>query len=230
MQLTKTLFFLFLTGAVYGQYWDFEKPNYDTIESNIKKENSPFLYESLMKRFQAADTTMTLNEKRHLYYGYSFQESYAPYAKSRFTDSLALFMENNPSLDSLAYETILSFTDSILAKNPFDLNALNSQLYIYDKQGAYEMFNNKISKVMILLDALLSSGNGITKEESFYVLFVNHEYSILEYIGFSYGGEQSLRGNHDYLKVIDNESEIEGLYFDISPCLNSLFKSFESEN
>ena len=224
-----TILFCFISFNINGQYWDFEQPDYDHIEKNITKKTSPLFYETLMNRFLSADTTMSIKEKRHLYYGYSFQDTYKPYGKSKFVDSLNILLEGNSRLDSADYVNIMLYTDSILNEFPFNLSALNSQLYVYDKRQEYESFNAKFSQVMIILDAILSSGNGITKEESFYVLFVSHEYPLLEFIGFTYAGEQSLRGNHDYLKVTDNESEIEGLYFDISPCLNSLMKSFTKE-
>ena len=62
------VFFFFLTSLSYSQDWNFEKPNYNKIEKNIKIKNSNLFYESLLDRFQNADSTMTLEEKRHLYY------------------------------------------------------------------------------------------------------------------------------------------------------------------
>jgi len=50
---------------------------------------------------------------------------------------------------------------------------------------------------------------------------------LLDILGFQFGGSQSLIGHYDYLTVQPNEADIEGVYFDVSPCLGSLSKQVE---
>jgi hypothetical protein len=218
--------FILISFSTYSQDWDFEKPNYEKIEKNIQEKESNLFYKSLMDRYLKADSTLGLEEKRHLYYGYIFNKNYEPYFRSNYGDSLRVVLQKE-SMDSIDLRTIVRFTDSILTKNPFELNAINYQLYSLEQMGNRELFDHRIVQMRIIVDALMSSGNGKTKEEAFYVIFTSHEYAILNLLGFQFGGSQSLIEHYDYLTVAENEAEIEGFYFDVSPCLNSMSKMFE---
>ncbi|WP_291866262.1 DUF4919 domain-containing protein [Maribacter sp.] len=211
---------------LYSQDWNFEKPDYTEIKKNIAEQNSNLYYPSLMDRFTKADSTLTLKEKRHLYYGYSFQEDYSPYAHSGFADSLQIILELKTH-DTLEFKKIMTLGDSVLVKNPFELKTINYQLYALEKTDNIIGYRKKIAQFNIIIDALLSSGNGTTKEESFYVIYTAHEYDLLNILGFTFGGTQSLIEHYDYLKLAEGETKIEGLYFDVSPCLNSMTKIFK---
>ncbi|PVW14261.1 DUF4919 domain-containing protein [Marixanthomonas spongiae] len=215
--------FILISFLSYSQDWDFEKPNYKKIEKNIKNKKSNLFYESLMNRFQNADSTMTLEEKRHLYYGYTFDENYSPYSRSDYGDSLRVVLQKE-KLDSLDLIKVVNFTDKMLLDNPFDLNAINYQLYSLEQMGDKTTFNKKVTQLRIIVDALMSSGNGKSKKEAFYVIYTSHEYDLLSILGFQFGGSQSLIEHYDYLTLAKNEAKLEGLYFDVSPCLNSMSK------
>ncbi|UAB80604.1 DUF4919 domain-containing protein [Marixanthomonas sp. SCSIO 43207] len=218
--------FIFVSSLSYSQDWYFEKPNYTVIKKNIKKKKSNLFYESLMNKFQNADSTMTLEEKRHLYYGYIYDENYSPYSRSDFGDSLRVVLQKE-KLDSLDLIRVVDFTDKMLLDNPFDLNAINYQLYSLEQIGDKITFNKKVTQLRIIVDALMSSGNGKSKKEAFYVIYTSHEYNLLNILGFQFGGSQSLIEHYDYLTLAENEAELEGLYFDVSPCLNSMSKMFK---
>ena len=115
----------------------------------------------------------------------------------------------------------------MLLDNPFDLNAINYQLYSLEQMGNMSIFNKRVIQLKTIIDALMSSGNGKNKKEAFYVIYTSHEYDLLNILGFQFGGSQSLIENYDYLTLAENEAKIEGLYFDISPCLNSMSKMFK---
>jgi len=127
------------------------KPDYKKIEKNIKDKKSTFYYEKLMRRFIASDSSMTLDEKQHLYYGYVFSDDYNPYSTN---------------------------------------DGIN---FIYEK------LNQSDSTKIDYKDVL----------------------------GLQYGGEQSLIDHYDFLKLKENKFELKGLYFDITPCLQSLDKKFK---
>lgn len=202
------------------------KPNYKKIKKNIEKKKSNFYYPKLMERFTAADTTMTIEEKRHLYYGYINEDNYSPYGRSSYGDSLrAVLKKPNHSEEDIS--KVKEFSESLLIEKPFDFNAMNYLLYAFETQKDTINFNKTIDKVNILLDALFSSGDGKEKETAFYVIETSHEYFLLNVLGYEFGGMQSLIKHYDYLEVTENESGIEGLYFDVSPCLNSLSKTFD---
>ncbi len=168
---------------------------------------------------------MTLKEKRHLYYGYIFDENYSPYSLSDYRDSLKVVLQKK-ELDSLDLNKMVEFSDKILSENPFNLSAINYQLYSLEQIGNKESFQKRLAQLRTIVDALMSSGNGKSKKEAFYVIYTSHEYDLLNILGFQFGGTQSLIEHYDYLTLAKNEAKLKGLYFDVSPCLNSMAKMF----
>lgn len=227
MRLLLSLITLFSCLLGSAQDWEFSSPNYKKIEKNIAKKKSNLYYENLLNRFNAFDSTMTLEEKRHLYYGFSFQDAYSPYGDSDYKDSLdnVLGKDDHGISDLMK---IVSFSDSILAENPFDLNSINFQLYALNELQQERIFNERLNQTRIIIDAILSSGDGSSEENAFYVIEVAHEYFILDVIGFEFGGSQSLKGQCDYLTLQENELSLEGLYFNVSACMRSLNKMFKN--
>ncbi|MAP55217.1 DUF4919 domain-containing protein [Altibacter sp.] len=221
MKKITTLLFLVLSATAYSQSWDFESPNYKEIEKNIQDKASPLFYDTLMVRFQDADSTLTLQEKRHLYYGFSFHDKYAPYSHSKSLDNLMTLLKKE-TLSESELDQVVNLSDSLLTTNPFDVRAMNYKLFAFDQKREKENFKKTYIKMNTVFDALLSSGNGTSKEESFYVIYTSHEYDLLNILGFQFGGMQQLIEHYDYLTVAENEAGIEGLYFDVSPCLNAM--------
>lgn len=217
---------LLLQVLTYAQDWEIEKPNYKKIEKNIKKKKSNLFYDSLMDRYLKSDSTMTLEEKRHLYYGFIYEDNYSPYGFSDYRDSLRTVYKK-PKLETSDWYKIAEFSDSILVEDPFNMDAMNYQLNAFKQLGNSKSFDNTMMKISILVDALISSGNGTSKEKAFYVISTSHEYTLLDVFGFDFGGSQSLIEHYDYLEVGKNDVGIEGLYFDVTPCLNSMNALFK---
>lgn len=84
------LFFL-LVPPIHSQKDTFKKPNYKRIKRNVKKKSSDLNYVVLYKKFTSLRSKMTLEEKRHLYYGFVFQKKYNPFGFSKYHDSLRLY-------------------------------------------------------------------------------------------------------------------------------------------
>ncbi|TRZ43184.1 DUF4919 domain-containing protein [Robertkochia solimangrovi] len=222
--ITLILFLVALTG--YTQDWEYKAPDYKQIGEKVKEESSELYYPKLMKRYQDADTTMTLEERRHLYYGYIFEPDYSPYGRSDYTDSLKVLL-NKPDMISNDLDILLSFSDSVLAQDPFDLRVMNYQVYAYEQKNDSTSAAKQLARMNMVIDALVSSGTGLEKATAFYVIKVGHEYDLLNILGMSFGGTQRLIEHFDYLSVKENETGIEGLYFDISPSLEHLSKMFK---
>ncbi|VXB67419.1 conserved exported hypothetical protein [Flavobacterium sp. 9AF] len=200
-----------------------EKPNYKKIEKNSKIKNSNLFYESLMNRFTQADSTMTLEEKRHLYYGYTFDKNYSPYSRSDYEDSLRVVLQKE-QLEISDFKKIEEHTNQILKKDPLDIKAISYQLFSLEQLNNKELFEKRLIQLKIILDAIVSSGKGITKDDPIYVINTSHEYELLNLLGFQFGGSQSLIKNCDYLTLAENDAHLKGLYFEVSPCLDHLAK------
>jgi hypothetical protein len=168
---------------------------------------------------------MTLKEKRYLYYGYSFQDAYSPYGESDYEDSLRTLSRKEKHTEP-ELKKIIDFADSVLVESPFNLSAINTQLYALDELQEILRFNERLSQMQMVMDALFSSGDGLEKETAFYVLYVSHEYALLSIMGYEFRG-QSLIEHYDYLTVAKNPEKIKGFYFDITPCLDSMKDMFK---
>lgn len=220
------VFFLMISMAGYAQDFGIEKPDYSKIKKAISEKSSKLYYPVLMQRFIAADTLMTLKEKRHLYYGYRYQSSYSPYDSSEFVDSLYNKLDSKQELNDADLDMILNYADLILLDDPFNIRAMNYQVYVFSERGNEAALSKCLFKINTILDVLFSSGDGLDKENAIYVINTRHEYDFLNVLGLVSEG-QALIDHFDYLSLQENELKLEGLYFDISPCLeylNIMFK------
>lgn len=228
IQVKKIILLLFLVESIvcFSQEKPRQRPDYKKIEKDILNKESNLYYPKLFERYILSDTSMTLEEKRNVYYGYTFHPDYSPYDHSKFLDSLKpVISKQNLTQDD--YNLILKFCDSVLKSNPFEMRAINYKLYSYKKTNDSVMFNKYLFKMDAIFDAILSSGDGISKETAFYVITTSHEYDVLEVLGFKFGGSQSLIGDCDFLTVEDNNAGIKGFYFNVSPCFDYLHKMFK---
>lgn len=223
MKNTLILFVLLVSCNLFSQEKTFQAPNYKIIEKNIQDKKSEFYYPKLLAKYELSDTTMTLEQKRHLYYGYTFQPKYNPYNNSLASISLSEVMKKD-ELSTEDLTEIIKLSTHVLKENPLDIRALNYRLYSLEQQNKIDELQKNLIKLEIIVDALVSSGDGISKESAFYVIDVSHEYDLLAMFGFRYDGKQSLIEHFDYLTVAQNEENVTGLYFDVSPCLEYLTK------
>lgn len=216
---------IFCFGLGFAQNTGIKKPNYNQIKKNIAQKSSNLYYPKLVAKFNNADTTMTLDEKRHLYYGFIHQKGYSPYTRSDYTDSLRITLRKK-TYNTSDLNNIVKYSDSLLVHNPLSLKAINYKMYA-EKQMKDSINHLKAyTKMRIITDAMLSSGDGHSKETAFYVISPTHEYNLLNLLGYKFGGKQNVIDNFEYLTLKENEYEVKGLYFDISASLdhmNSLF-------
>ena len=226
MKFLNTLFCcLLLSISVFGQT-EKQKPNYAEIEKNIKDKKSGLHYEKLFEKFLTGDTSFTITEKQHLYYGYQFQKNYSPYGSSDFSDSLKKVL-NKEELDSNDVILGIKYGNNILEKFPFDLRTLNILSRLYSKNGDEQNSAKLKNRRENIIAAILSSGDGLTDTTALYILSISDEYDMLRILGLKFGGSQSLRGGNDYLKVTKNEYGIEGMYFDVSAPFGSMSRMFK---
>ena len=67
-------------------------PNMDSIRINTQDPRSNYYYKRLWRKFLSNDTNMSMQEYRHLYLGYIFQEDYNPYRQSEFSKKIPLYL------------------------------------------------------------------------------------------------------------------------------------------
>lgn len=224
--LKKIVFLLIIMALSYQLNAQEVNPvDYKKIEKNISKKKSNLNYQSLLQRFHEVDTLLTLEEKRHLYYGYIFQPGYNPYASHVNTEIINQLLQKD-SLNRQDYSTIIVLSDEMLDKNPFDMDALFNLYYVYGALQDGSNFNKISFQLGFIIDAILSTGNGAEKESAMYVIRVSDEYSMIDVLGFESKGNQSMIDyRYDYIEIRENAYGLEGLYFEISASLNHLEKT-----
>lgn len=187
-------------------------------------------YPNLLERYTRGDSTMTVEEKQHLYYGFLFHENYAPYRSSGFEDSLRQVLTREP-LNEADFLAIVRFSDSVLARNPFSTRTLNYQAYAYRKLGRQDQWRKNVHKFRAILDAIINSGDGKSTETAFFVTSVEHEYSLIHALDFEFGGTQRLvDGQYDYMALKENDFNVEGLYFNVSASMDHLNRSLRQKD
>ncbi|MCX2743310.1 DUF4919 domain-containing protein [Mangrovivirga sp. M17] len=211
---------LFTIAKSYSQQNDFLDPDYEAIQKSINNVESPFYFEHLMSQFEKGDSTMSLQEKRHLYYGYSFHPDYSPYSRSVYLDSINVILSRSDSA-IINNKKFLIYSDSALSDNPFNLFILDKLYYYHKAKGNNPMAEIILAKINIILDAMLSTGDGITRETAIHVIYTSHEYFVINVFGLEYGGKQKNIDNYDFLSVQDNEFQLKGLIFNITPLYRS---------
>ena len=198
----------------------FNAPNYTQIEVNVKEQSSSYYYPNLLKKYFDANSEMTLEEARHLYYGYVFQTNYVPTDTSTYNNKLAITLSRG-SFTPSDYAEILEYSNALLLQDPFNLRALNAKLLVLAQQNDTEEYKKVAQQRSIVQNAIVSTGDGMTEKTAFYVIKVAHEYDILPFLGYTYGGEDKIiRGNKvNYLSLGDNRFGIERVYFNITPII-----------
>jgi hypothetical protein len=190
------------------------KVDYELIKRNIEVPGTGFSYPALLSRFVAGDTSMTIEELRYCYYGYTFQAAYQSHKRAKAIDLIDTMIVHYPTqVDTVRVHHLI---DSALVFCPFDLNALLYRIRFagsgYGKEARLAQW-----KILAIERVIESSGDGLTKKTAYSVLFIPHEYLMIHHRGLSRTGTQSLSRNEmDEIEVIPNESKIKNLYFDVS--------------
>lgn len=216
---------LILPFLTSGQVSTIVRPDYKAIETAVADPTSPFYYPTLMGRLRAGDSTINLEESRHLYYGFQFQPNYSPYQVSPYEKEMNTLINKSEQHTKEELHRLVVLSDSVLASYPFDLRTISIKIYGHDKLNMPEETAKLRIRGRVLLDAIFSSGDGKSDKTPFFVLHTTNEYSIINILGFEFGGQQSLtKGMCDVLTLKPNPSGIESLYFDVTALFDSMSK------
>lgn len=215
--------FMLIVGSAFSQQ-QFSTVDRATVQMQVTNEHSEAYYPKLLQRFNAFDTTLSNAEYRLLYYGFVFQSEYQGYNDMKEK-------EIREFINDKKYKRAIALCDSVLATIPISLSAnyyRGLSMFLSDSTDlSYTKFRDRY---YLLLDAIYSSGDGLTCETAFKTIFVSDEYEFMyNYLEIEDVGTQSLTGNCDLFEVSTSRYfEKERLYFDTSESLNALAKMFNS--
>jgi len=212
------LVLLLVSVNIYGQQKKPKAPKCNSVRRAVVRDNSPTYYPELLARYLDSDNTLTLREKRLLYYGFVFQKEFINDRNKAYKDSLRIFF-GLKDLTDLDAEKIILFSDSILTVNPFNLRALNYREYAFEHFKEKDRINNVIFRINTVLEAIFSSGHGLSTDYPFYVIRESDEYAVIDALGFYFGGKhERVDDKYDYLTLQKNNKGIEGFYFYVNTC------------
>ncbi len=209
--------------AAHAQDDFFNAPDYKMIERNVKEPASSYYYPQLLQKYQAGEKELTLEESRHVYFGYIYQSQYIPTDTSSYNNLLAEVLSKR-SLTTGDYNHILQYADALLQEDPFNLRALNAKLLVYAQQDNGDAYKKTARQRKAVQDAIISTGDGMSDKTPFYVIKVAHEYDLLPFLGYSFGGEDRIikGGKVNYLTLDNNRFGIERVYFNIAPVIDHM--------
>lgn len=193
-----------------------KKVDFDHVREVITNPKNAYYYPKLMKAYTSySDTTMSIEAWRNFYYGYTFQEDYDPFRESVYSNKVEELYYKQPH-SRAECDTIEHYAELSLNDNMFDMNQMNFYIYVLKekkKHARAAMWQYRLDR---LIAAIMSSGRG-TKEEPWVVITPEHEYNIINFLGFVATDHETLDGGIDYIKVqpVAGKSA-EGFYFDIS--------------
>lgn len=192
-----------------------KKVDFDHIKEVIENPKNAYYYPKLMKAYNGKDTTFSIEAWRNLYYGYTFQEDYNPFRESIYSNMVEQLYYKKP-LSRAECDTIEAYAEKSLNDNMFDLNQMNFYIYVLKEKKKHHSAAVWQYRLDRLIAAIMSSGRG-TKEEPWVVIAPEHEYNIINFLGFVATEHETLDGGIEYIKVkpVAGKST-EGFYFDVS--------------
>ena len=151
--------------------------NFDSIKINVQNENSNLYYEKLMYKFKFDPTSMSDEEVKNLYYGKKFSKYKTSFFDTDYFDFTKNFAQGNLK------KAIIS-GEKYLEKDPTNSEVLTYLEIAYrkkDKDSKNHVLYSLQSKT--LLNCIMKSGDGKTKETAFKVNSVGEEYLIAGILG-----------------------------------------------
>ena len=207
----------------------FYTPDYKQIKKAVNTKGGEFYYPELLRRFEAADTTLTRKQLYYFYYGTATRSDYNPY-------NPANYKEVNEALsgDTLTKENWQKAAQAVekqLQSDPTNLRFHQYKRIVYS--NLYDMESeeciNAFNQVFMLVSAISATGDGLSKESAFHVISTTDEYGIMEILGVSPKSQSLIHDkgqSYDLMELEKNEYGLDALYFNITVCFETLNKLF----
>lgn len=202
------------------------KPDFEKIKADINNRNSDYYYPRLMEEFQRNDTLMKLDKYRYLYLGYAMQEDYNPYRSAAAIKSSAVDIER-ARLTKEECAEVIKAANAALENDPFDLQHMAILIAALRQDRQANLAKIWQYKLNYILMAIISTGTGVDEDNAWYVIEPQHEYMLLNMMGFTVTNHLFYEPNYEYLTVVDSEgNKAGGYYFNIRPILEEYYRKF----
>lgn len=191
-------------------------PDDRMIEAAVVNLSSPYYYPHLFARYEEGDTTLTLQDYRHLYYGFRFDDRYEPTEPTPYADSITLTLSRNIDGEGISPELFGDLWRQIrcaLDDEPFNMRYLNLAAYMAQMDGDMETAESYARKLRMIKVAIMSSGTGLTKDSPWHVLYRNDETDILASLGARPTKRMYITFDVEYFHLPVRNNGNKGYYF-----------------
>lgn len=206
---------------------DFEKIKMETMDPD-----SRYYYPKLVKSFKSNDTIMNFEAYRDLYYGFLFQEDYNPFRHNDFEgkDEVEELYYKNTNLTREECNKIERYAEMALDDNLFDIDQLNYYIYALKEKKKYARAAVRQYRLDKLIAAIMSSGRG-TEDEPWVVISPDHEYAIINFLGYVAKDQKELDGGLDLINTVSasDPQKTRDFYFDVSQMLKEAARKFPDD-
>ena len=137
-------------------------PNYKQIKKAVETESSEFYYPELLRRFEAADTTLTAEQICYFYYGTATRPEYDPYKSDHVAYAMLKETLKGDTLTEENWQQAAEIVEKFLKDDPTNLrfhmykHNVYSELYGEESEEAY----NAYIQVVTLYSTIVSTGDG----------------------------------------------------------------------
>lgn len=203
-----------------------ERPDIEEIAREITDRSSPYYYPRLMDEFLKNDTVMKIDKYRRLYLGFMLQEDYNPYRPSIDTSSL----NDEYTKEKLTREecdAVIAAARRALDNNPFDLKQMMYLIQALRMKGDTNLANIWQYKLNYILMAIVSTGTGLDEENAWWVIEPQHEYVLLNMMGYTVKNHLFYGPYYECIKVVDPQGSDAGeFYFNIKTVLDEYYRKY----
>jgi hypothetical protein len=193
-----------LSGVTFAQKNSFTPVNMEAVKAATKD------YAKLLNRYNAFDTTLTIDDHRILYYGAVYQPGYSP-------DPELKQKEINAAITKRDFANVVVLCDEVLKKYPISLTANFAKgLALVSANANDTVYSNYMNRYANLLRTIASSGNGKTAKTGFKTIFIADEYEMIyKYFGIKQHFAQRVEGICDVFDVQPSDKwPDKKIYFD----------------
>ena len=207
-----------------------ETPDMEQIRREITDRSGQYYYPRLMKEYLRNDTLMKIDKFRRLYLGYMLQEDYDPYRPSPVRKDLSALYNTRKQLTREQCDTVAKYARLSLDNNPFDLRSMALLIQALRDKGDINAAKVWQYKLNYILMAIVSTGTGSEDDEAWWVVEPQHEYVLLNMMGFTVVDHAFIEPYFERIKVKDSHGRDAGeFYFNIQTVLDEHYRKYPEE-
>ncbi len=196
--------------------WAQKAPDNDSLYRAIADGDSPYYYPNLYGRYMAGDTTLTLDDYRHLYYGFAWDENYRPLQSTKETDWILEAFSANREPDSLQCLQIMEHAGKVMLRDPFSPSNLNFMAYACHRIGDYEWERVNADRLEKVLAAIGATGTGLKEDSPWHIIMFSHAIDYLAAQGIEARKPVVVSRAVEYVPYMAENGRNKGYYFDYS--------------